>query len=55
VSRQHNRVIEMVYAIEWRESAEGKVSVGPERWFPIGRQRDGLASHTIECLRAIFG
>jgi hypothetical protein len=50
---QHDRVIEIIDAIQRRKSAERKVTIGPEHrnlGSPIYRQRDGLASQAIVCL-----
>src|SRR4029077_12838683 len=50
---QHDRVIEIIDAIQRRKSAERKVTIGPEHRNlgpPIYRQRDSLASQAIVCL-----
>jgi hypothetical protein len=50
---QYDRVIEIIDAIQWRKSADRKVTIGPEHrnlGFPICRQRNGLASQATVCL-----
>jgi len=44
-------MIEIIYAVQRRKSAEREVPVGPEHWDlrpPIVRQRDSLASQGLE-------